>query len=78
MRSYVIFKDSKVFSKEQLWDLGQVLLKYGKSDIKIHCVGRIEVKASNDKVLQEGVLIQAENVSEAIGVYETIKRLGNG
>ncbi len=78
MRSFVIFQDSKVFSKNQIWDLGQVLLKYKNTDIKIYCVGEILVKASNNKILQKGTMIQAENVSEAIEIFETIKELGDG
>lgn len=78
MNSFVIFQDSKVFSKDQIWDLGQVLLKYKKTDVKIYCVGQVSIKANNDKVLQKGILIQAESVNEAIEVFETIKDLGNG
>ena len=78
MRSFVIFRDSKVFSKDQIWDLGQVLLKYKNTDVKIYCIGEIKVKASNDKVLQKGTMVQAESVSEAIEIFEKIKGLNNG
>ena len=78
MRSFVIFQDSKVFSKDQIWDLGQVLLKYKNTDVKIYCIGEIKVKASNDKILQKGIMIQAENVSEAIDIFEKIKGLNDG
>ena len=78
MRSFVIFQDSKVFSKDQIWDLGQVLLKYKNTDVKIYCVGEISVKASNDKTLQKGTMVQAESVSEAIEIFEKIKGLSCG
>ena len=74
----MIFQDSKVFSKDQIWDLGQVLLKYKNTDVKIYCVGEILVRASNDKTLQKGTMVQAENVSEAIDIFEKIKGLSNG
>jgi len=78
LNNFVIFQDSKVFSKNQLWNLNQVILKYKKTDVKIFCIGQVSIKTSNDKILQEGILIQAESVNEAMEIFEDIKELGNG
>ena len=75
MKSFVIFQDSKVFSKEQLWELNQVLTKYRSTEIKMISIGEIFIKASNDKVLQKGILVHAESAGKAWDIFEKIKEL---
>jgi hypothetical protein len=78
LNNFVVFKDSKVFKKDKIWHLGEVLNKYRTSGLKVFAVGEILIKASNDKIIQKGIVIQATDKAEAIEIYEILKGLHDG
>ena len=77
MRNFIIFQDSKVFNKEQVWDEKVVLHKYNDYEIEDITMSIIKIKARK-KTLQTGIIITAENKIEALEKYLKMKDLLNG
>ena len=73
MKSFVIFNDSRAFKQENVWNLGEVLDKFQKSELEKFGFGKIKVIANNDKELQTGFIVDAHNENDARNKIRQIK-----
>lgn len=78
MRSYVIFKDNKMFNSSKVWDLQDVLDKFNRSGFDFINMGGVDVKTDRDKVLQKGVIISAKDELDAVEKLKRIENIING
>ena len=65
MRSFVIFKDSVIFSKNKIWDIKDVKHKCPNTEVEPMFVGYVDVVFGHKK-LQRGIMINAKDEHEAI------------
>ena len=72
MAKYIIFKDSKVFNKDKLWDIKDVKNKYPQTIVEPAGVFFIKVKASG-KEIQGGLMIDGDSEYEVLSKYMRLK-----
>lgn len=65
MRSFVIFKDSVVFSKNKIWDIKDIKHKCPETEVEPMFIAYVDVVFGHKK-LQKGIIINAENEAEAL------------
>ena len=70
---FVFFKDSKVFDKNNIWTMEQVIHKFPRTTAEIIYVDHIIVRASNGKELQIGLMIDANDKEEALHKYQRVR-----
>lgn len=70
MRSFVFFKNSKVFHNDRIWRLEDIKRKY--SFTKISPAAIVEIKTPTGKVLQSGIMVNTHTEKEAIDVYNRL------
>ena len=75
MKNFVFFDDKKLFEPSKIWRIEEIIRRFPKT--KIYMIGGIEVKASNGKTLQTGLVIESKNEIEAVDLYENIKDILN-
>ena len=73
MKSFVVFDKNNVFSKFKAWELKDIKGKYPQTEV-VGDIYLVNVKASG-RVIQQGILLNAEDELEAIEHY---RRLKNG
>jgi len=71
MKSFVVFANSKVFSKLKVWDIKDIKSKYPQSQVS-GMIFLIDVKSSG-RVIQQGIVINAEDELEALDKYDRLK-----
>ena len=65
MRSFVIFKDSVIFSKNKIWDIRDIKHKCPDTEVEPMFLGYVDVVFGHKK-LQKGIIINAENEADAL------------
>jgi len=70
---YIIFKHHKVFNPIKIWDIKEIKHKYPNTEIGPSVTfAKVFVKANNGKVIQEGTIIEGDEL-EALETYINLK-----
>ena len=75
MKSFVFFKDNKLFTSNKIWRIEHIISRFRKTKVDLLQVGSVEIIASNDKVLQSGIIVNAKDEVDAIDIYEKLKKV---
>ena len=72
MRSFVIFNNSVIFSKNKVWDIKDIKHKCPETEIEPIMIGCVDVVFGHKK-MQKGLMFMAEDEGEALKRLEEWK-----
>lgn len=72
MRSFVFFRDSRAFRNDRVWPIEEIKRKYKDTEVEPFMFGIIKVKSGN-KLLQTGIMINADSEEIAIEYFQRAK-----
>lgn len=75
MKSFVFFKDNKLFTSSKIWRIEEIVSRFRKTKVDLMQVGSVEVTASNDKIIQSGIIVNVKDEVDAIDIYEKLKKV---
>ena len=78
MKSFVFFKDNKLFTSSKIWRIEEIVSRFRKSKIDLLQVGTVKVIAPNEKEIQAGIIVNAKDEVDAIDIFERLKKVLNG
>ena len=78
MKSFVFFKDNKLFTSSKIWRIEEIVSRFRKTKVDLLQVGSVKVIGNNDKEIQGGVIVNAKDEVDAIDIFEKLKKVLNG